>query len=252
MESPSGEFITCETLGLRVGQLQELAYSVLDMETLKLVLSTTSGNVRTIFGSIGDSMENDTTSIHSCEMLLLYLYLTGRAEYRLTRDARIAYCMPMEEVISPADVESRDVTNRLARVKKMDDEQRYLIGPLCDMFADTFDPAVRGRLLMRIYLGVKSTIIRPDYREILPMINAEHLSSKKTHVHMNRFIFLGILDAYRILMRHKYGEKFDDIKTAILGSETRRKKLDKIDGFPLMDIDRISEVGKALRSALHL
>jgi len=243
--------ITPKTLGLRVGQIQEAALGfTFDMDTLKRVFRLSEESITEVYMQIALNPLEDT-GMSSFHMVMLYLYLTGRGSYRLTPKAQVRFKDKQDPLTIPEEVDVRYVIKRLRRVAMLPRRVNNVLYPLCEELLHGGALSSRKQLL-RIIIDLGNDLRRPDYAYLDKHINRNSLCIQHKNTRVPLLSVHCALDVVRLTAFNSKIVSLEDIKTATKGSQTRRKKVAILLGFPLINIDTNSEPGKSLYRELHL
>lgn len=250
-ETPCDTPITPETFGLKISQVQDAAISYrFTMNTLKRVFRLSEESITEAYMQVSLNPDSDN-GMSAFNTVLLYLYLTGRASYRLTNKAQVKFLDKREPLTIPEDVDTRYVIARLRKVARLPRKINNILYPICDQIL--YGSALEKRKnLLRIQVDLCNDLRRVDYAEIDRNLHLASFWRQKKRARIPRATLHAVLDVVRLVGFHSPTVSLEDIKTSIKGGETRRKKVLETLGFPLINIDVSTPSGAVLYKGLHL
>ena len=249
--------VTFRDLGLPINKLYDVATANVDYESVLRVFNLYEGDdagiLRSLFATIGVSFDEDTeVSISSINKLIFYLFLKDKAHYRLDKMSSVVYTVPKDKLLMRTDQTPQQIHSRL---KKILEGSRTLLNYAvyaCKAFDEAGTPERMSRVLGNMWNWAHDDVVRTDYAEIANHIYPEYLYSKRYRIRLTRMMLFNVFDFYRIMLTYKFNKNFNDLKTAILGSETRRKKVLEIFDYPLINLDLTTDMGIRINRALDL
>lgn len=255
----SNETLSLASMGLthkEFIQLYNLGYS-LDLPTICSIFDMQPNEVSEVYRQAGLCRPFiEPRSIEALYCAMLWLYITGRAQFGLNAFCKIEY---LGGAIKKADrafidmeqFEPLAISARLKSVLNVPESHGWMTKYIADAIVSASEDERRS-ILSDLILNGRHSIVRQDYQPLDRYINLDGIRHRRRRICYSKFQLYCVLDRTRIEACHVYKGGREDFGLAIWGSSTNRDKILSSSYIPIMCLDTGLECSKVLLKCLKL
>jgi len=252
-------YITLAVLGLSYKQFAELSNLgyLLDVGTICNIFDMQPAEVSEVYRQAGIHRPYmEPRSMEALHCAMLWLYLTGRAQFGLNAYGKIEY---LGGAIKKADralidmelFTQMDIASKINTVLNVPHSHYWMSKYIADAMVMASEEERRS-ILTDLLLNGRSSIVRPDYAELEKVINIDSLRHRRRRVCYSKFQLYCMMDRIRIEACHRYRGNRKDFELAMWGSATNKEKVKTATDMPIPNLCSESECAKTILKCLKL
>lgn len=252
-------YMTLSDLGLSYKQfvvLSDLGH-LLDVGTICNIFDMQPNEVSEVYRQAGIHRPYmEPRSIEALHCAMLWLYLTGRAQFGLNAYGKIEYLGGAIKKADRAMIDMElftqmDVAAKISTVLNVPQSHYWMSKYIADALVMASEEERRS-ILTDLILNGRHSIIRQDYLEMEKIINIDALRHRRRRICYSKFQIYCMMDRIRIEACHRYRGNRKEFELAVWGSYTNRDKVKATTDMPIPNMSSDSEIAKTILKCLRL
>ncbi|NCU30696.1 hypothetical protein EOM57_02735 [Candidatus Saccharibacteria bacterium] len=203
------EPLTLKSLGLTYPEFAEMSNlrQELSVETQCQVTGLPKPDLQELYRQCGITKPFfEPRSMEGLQYLLLWLYISGRASYLLNSYGKIEWTkfdINRTPYVAVPQLEVRGVSQRIGNVLNIPQEHAWLCNYLAEKIVDGSSLDIRF-VLKDIMLNGGNSLIREDYRKLIPNIDLKEIKHRRKRICFTRLQLFALFDRIRIDACHLF------------------------------------------------